>query len=157
MIMTKKIYYEKIGRRYLPVREYDSDFMDSFPEGTHMIVCHPSGKSYRYNIDPAYAPMIAAGHVCEDIISAAIVKAHESRPYQNQILTPEQLAAWNNLASVMGDRWRYIELPSAREVTEAAIKTMADEAIKLLNNPSVKTAYEHFMFIAALTKDHQNS
>jgi len=155
--MTKKIYYEKQGRKYVPVREYDSDLMDSFPAGTHMVVCHPGGRSYRYNIDPAFAPMIAAGRYCEDVIASAVMKAHEVRPYGNQALTPEERAAWDNLVAVLPDKGRYLQWPSAREVAEAAVKTMADEALKLLENPSVKQAHDHFMLVAALTKDHQNA
>jgi len=130
--------------------------MDSFPAGTHMVVCHPGGKSYRYNIDPAFAPMIAAGRVCEDIISKAIMKAHEARPYQNTILNDEQLAAWEHLQSVLGDRGRYIEWPSAREITDAAVKAMSEEAVKLLENPSVKMAYDHFQLVCDLVKDNRS-
>lgn len=155
--MTKKIYYEKQGRKYVPVREYDSDLMDSFPAGTHLVMCYPGGTSRRYNIDPALAPMIAAGRYCEDAIARAIMRAHEVRPYQNQVLTPEERAAWDNLITVMPDKGRYLEWPSAREVADAAVKTMADEALKMLDNPSVKLAYEHLMVVAALAKDHQNA
>jgi hypothetical protein len=154
--MTKKIYYEKQGRKYVPVREYDSDLMDSFPAGTHMVICHPGGRSYRYNIDPAFAPMIAAGRYCEDVISAAVMKAHEVRPYQNQTLTPEQKAAWDNLVATMGDGGRYLEWPSAREVAEAAVQALSDEALKMLDNPSVKLAWENFMMVTALAKDHHS-
>ena len=155
--MTKKIYYEKQGRKYVPVREYDSTLMDSFPAGTHMVVCHPGGKSYRYNIDPAFAPMIAAGRYCEDVISGAVMKAHEARPYGNQPLTPEQRAAWDNLMRVMPDGGRYLEWQSAREVAESAMKVLSEEAAKLLDIPSVKLSYDHFMVMAALAKDHQNT
>ena len=114
----------------------------------------PGGKSTHYNIDPAYAPMIAAGRVAEDVISRAIMKAHEIRPYQNQALTPEQKVAWDNLMAVLGDGGRYLEWPSAREISQSAVKAMSDEAIKLLENPSVKLAYEHFQLMCHLTKDH---
>ena len=35
----KKIYYEKVGRRYKPVAEYDPDYLDSFPKGSHLVMC----------------------------------------------------------------------------------------------------------------------
>jgi hypothetical protein len=57
----KKIYYEKIGRKYMPVAEYDNEFLDSFPKGNHLVMSYPGGSSRRFNIAPAYAPMIAAG------------------------------------------------------------------------------------------------
>jgi hypothetical protein len=155
--MTKKIYYEKQGRKYVPVREYDPTLMDSFPSGTHMVVCHPGGRSYRYNIDPAFAPMIAAGRYCEDVISTAVMKAHECRPYQNEVLNDEQLAAWEHLKSVLGDRGRYLEWPSARQIAEEAVKALSDEALKMLDNPSVKLAYENLMMVAALAKDYHSA
>jgi len=74
----KKIYYEKKGRRYVPVAEYDSDLMDSFSKGTHLVMVYPGGSSRRYNIDPNYAAMIAAGRVAEDAISRAISYASNS-------------------------------------------------------------------------------
>ena len=141
----------------MPVREYDSVLMDSFPAGTHMVVCHPGGRSYRYNIDPAFAPMIAAGRYCEDVISAAVMKAHECRPYGNQMLTTEQRAAWDTLMATLPDKGRYIEWPSARQVAEAAVKALSDEALKMLEVPAVRKAYDHFMLVAELTKDHQNA
>ena len=57
----KKIYYEKRGRRYVPIAEYDSTYLDSFTKGAHLVMCYPGGTSRRFNINPAYAPMIAAG------------------------------------------------------------------------------------------------
>jgi hypothetical protein len=61
----KKIYYEKKGHRYVPVSEYDSEYLDSFSKGTHLVMCYPGGQSRRYNVDPDYAAMIAAGRVAE--------------------------------------------------------------------------------------------
>jgi hypothetical protein len=51
--------------------EYDSDFLDSFTQGTHLLMVYPGGKS-QVNIDPNYAVMIAAGRVAEDAICRAI-------------------------------------------------------------------------------------
>lgn len=155
--MTKKIYYEKQGRKYVPVAEYDSHLQDSLRQGTYLVMSHPGGRTIVRNIDPAYAPMIAAGRVCGDVVSAAIIRAHEMRPYQNQPLTPEQRVAWDNLMAVLGDGGRYLEWPSAREVADAAVKAMADEAVKLLENPTVQKAYDHFMMVSALSKDYQSA
>jgi hypothetical protein len=47
--------------------EYDEYLMDGLPYGNHMIMVYPGGQSTRYNIDPALAPMIAAGRVAEDL------------------------------------------------------------------------------------------
>ena len=73
----KKIYYIKDGRKYIPVAEYDDDLMSSFPKGIHIVMSYPGGQSTRYGIDPAFAPMIAAGRYAEDAICRAISKASE--------------------------------------------------------------------------------
>ena len=152
--MTKKIYYEKVGRKYIPVAEYDKDFMDSFTKGSHLVMSHPGGSSRRVNIDPNYAAMIAAGRVAEDAISKAVVKASEMRPHQTPI-TEEQRLAWKNLAEAFGSDRYYIEIPSAREVAEAGVRAMEEEAMKLMLHPAVKKAYENFQIVAKLVSESE--
>jgi hypothetical protein len=152
----KKVYYEKIGNRYKPVREYDNDFVDSFPKGNHLVMSHPGGSSRKFNIEPNYAAMIAASRVAEDAISKAIVKASEMRPH-NKPITEEQRQAWDNLAKAFGDDRYYIEIPSAREVAEEGVKAMMQEANKLMQHESVQKAYEHFMLMCHLTKEQENA
>ena len=41
----KKIYYEKRGRRYVPVAENDYDMFDAFPKGSHLVMCYPGGQT----------------------------------------------------------------------------------------------------------------
>jgi len=149
----KEIFYKKVGRRYVPVREYDQTLMDAFPKGSHLVICYPGGQSTRYSINPAYAPMIAAGRVAEDKISEAIRKASDMRPKRAPI-TKGQQEAWENLVKEFGEDARMLEWPSAREVAEDAVKAMQIEADKLLSVPAVKKAYEHFLFVAELTKDN---
>lgn len=151
----KKIYYEKVGRRYVPVSEYDSDFLDAFPKGAHLVITTPGSKSTHYRIDPAYAPMIAAGRVAEDKISEMIRKATDLRPKRSPI-TEKQKEAWENLVKELGEDARMLEWPSAREACEVAVKAMQVEAEKLLTNPSVRKAYEHFLLVAELTKENTN-
>ena len=148
----KKIYYVKEGRRYKPVAEYDNDLMDSFHKGDHLVMVYPGGTSRRYNIDPAYAPMIAAGRVAEDAISLAISKASELRPKQTPI-TPEQQQAWRKLAEAFGDELGTLYGASTRDIAEAGVKAMQVEADKLLQHEAVRQAYDHFMFMAKLVYD----
>ena len=151
--MTKKTYYEKVGRKYIPVAEYDNEFMDSFTKGSHLVMSHPGGSSRRFNIDPNYAAMIAAGRVAEDAISRVLMRASDLRP-KNAPLTEGQRRAWDNLVKEFGEEARCLEWPSAREACEEAVKAMQLEADKLLSNPIVRKAYEKFLFVAELTKDH---
>lgn len=148
----KKIYYEKVGRRYRPVAEYDNELLDSFPKGNHLVMCYPGGTSRRFNIEPALAPMIAAGRYAEDAMSAALVKASEMRPH-NKPITVKQKKAWTALAEAFGDDRYYIEIPSAREVTEAGLKAMEVEASKLMEHPMVQAAYDEFMATCKLVLD----
>ena len=151
----KKIYYEKKGRRYVPVAEYDSDHLDSFPKGNHLVMCYPGGTSRRYNIDPNYAAMIAAGRVAEDAISKAVQQASEMRPH-NKPITEKQKKAWENLAKAFGNERYYIEIPSAREISEAGVKAMQIEADKLMKHESIKQAFDQFQFLCKLCAEENN-
>jgi hypothetical protein len=108
----------------------------------------------RFNIDPAYAPMIAAGRVAEDKISEALMKANELRP-QTTPVTPAAQRAWMKLKKELGNE-AYLTRGSAREAAEMAVKAMADEAEKLMQHDSVKQAYEHFLLLCELTKTHKD-
>lgn len=147
--MTKKIYYEKVGSKYIPTSEYDSDFLDSFTKGTHLVMSYPGGSSRRYNIDPAYAPMIAAGRVAEDAICRAISKASELRPKQTPI-TLGQKKAWEKLAKEFGDELCTLHGLSVHDCAEAGVKAMMEEAEKLMKYESVRNAYEHFQLVCKL-------
>lgn len=150
----KKIYYVKEGRKYVPVAEYDNDLSDSFHKGSHLVMVYPGGASRRYNIDPNYAAMIAAGRVAEDIISKTIMDASALRvPARDQPLTPEQLAAWQALAKAFGREQYALEWCSYREAAEAGVAAMQAEADKLLQHEAVRQAYNHFMFMAKLAYD----
>jgi hypothetical protein len=108
----------------------------------------------RFNIDPAYAPMIAAGRVAEDKISEVLMKANELRP-QTTPITPAAQRAWQKLKKELGNE-AMLTRGSTREASEAAVKAMMEEADKLLANPTVRKAYEKFLFVAELTKEHHN-
>jgi hypothetical protein len=147
----RKIYYEKRGRRYHPVAEYDGDFMDSYTHGTHLLMVYPGGQSRRYNIDPNYAALIAAGRVAEDALSEAIRKASELRPQKNPI-TPGQKKAWEKLAKEFGDELATLQINSARDIAEAGVKAMQAEADKLMKHESVRAAYDQFLLVCRLTQ-----
>ena len=148
----KKIYYEKIGRKYVPVAEYDGDFMDSYTHGTHLLMVYPGGASRRYNIDPNYAAMIAAGRVAEEAIIRAMHKASELRPKQTPI-TLGQKRAWERLAKEFGDELCTLHGLSVHDCAEAGVKAMMKEADKLMKHESVRKSYEHFLLMCELTKD----
>ena len=150
--MKKEIFYKKVGRRYVPVYEYDQTLLDAFPKGDHLVSVYPGGSSRRFNIDPAYAPMIAAGRVAEDAISKALMRASDLRP-KTAPITQEQKDAWEHLVKVFGPEARYLEWPSAREACEEAVKAMSNEAEKLLDHPAARKAYDNFLLVAKLVQE----
>lgn len=151
----KKIYYVKQGRRYVPVAEYDNDLIDSFHKGNHLVMVYPGGTSRRFDIEPALAPMIAAGRFAEDAICKSISKAAELRP-QRTPLTLEQQKAWRALADAFGDELFTLSSGSVRDHAEAGVKAMQAEADKLMQNEAVRKAYEQFLLVCELTKGNQN-
>ena len=147
-----KIFYEKVGKRYIPVKEYDDDLMRSFPQGACLVVCKPGVTSYKYVIDPAFAPMLAAGKYAEGDMAQAIVKAMEYKPKQ-QALTERQQKLWQELKQSFADQDFAIHSVSAAEATQAGIKALEQEVEKMLTVPAVQLAYDHFMTVWALTKE----
>lgn len=148
----KKIFYEKKGRKYVPVYEYDGDLMSSFPKGNHIVMCYPGGQSTRYNVDPALAPMIAAGRYAEDAICTAMHKESEAKPKERPI-TERQRRAWEEMKAAFGDEFFSLQFPSIRDLAEEGVKAMQAEASKLMQHEAVKQAYDHFMFVAKLAQD----
>jgi len=156
----KKVYYERIQtgktHKYVPVAEYDNDLMDGFTKGNHLVMCYPGGVSRRFNIDPNYAAMIAAGRVAEDAVCAAMRKASELRPTQTPITVGQQ-RAWKQLAKEFGHEMCSLQVPCAQDLAQAAVAAMQTEADKLMTHTSVCDAYDNFVLMCTLTKDHKNT
>ena len=150
----KKLFYERVGRRYRPVYEYDNELLDAFPKGAHLVIVYPGGSSRRYNIDADYAAMIAAGRVAEDAVCQAIIKAAELRPKKTP-LTERQRRAWQELKEAFGDELFTLNGASTRDIAEAGVQAMQAEALKLMQNSAVRQAYEQFQMICALTKNQK--
>jgi len=148
----KKIYYVKEGRKYVPVAEYDSDLMDSFHKGNHLVMVYPGGTSRRFNVEPALAPMIAAGRVAEDAVCSAMMKASELKPTRTPI-TPAQQKAWRALADAFGDELCTLNGASTHDIARAGIEAMQAEADQLMTNPTVRKAYDKFMMLCELTRE----
>ena len=112
-------------------------------------------RSRRYNIDPNYAALIAAGRYARDAMCTAIRQASDMKYDQqgNLALTNEQYAAWQQFKDVMGERGRYVHYNSVHDIAEAGIKALEEEAAKLMSNPAVRDAYEQFLLVCKLTKE----
>lgn len=148
----KKIFYEKVGRRYVPVSEYDQELMDSFGHGDHLISVYPGGSSRRYRINPNYAALIAAGRVACESMHDAIRKAVEMKnSYEgNRPLTKEQLKAWHHFVDVMGTSGHYIHYNSVHDIAEAGLQALEKEAARLMTHPAVQDAYNQFLTVCQI-------
>lgn len=152
--MTREIFYKKRGRKYIPVSEYDHDLLSSVPEGTHLVICRPGLRSTRYNIDANYAALIAASFVArEKIISSLFDSANKYTP-SREPLTPEQIELWEKLNASFGENIT-LQRSSFAEIADKATEVMQEEANKLMENPAVKKAWEHFQSVCRLTSQKQ--
>jgi hypothetical protein len=148
----ERIFYEKVGEEYVARSYYDSEVMDAVSLGAHLIVKREGSTSRRCNVDPALAPMIAAGLYAHDGIVAAILEASKLRlPSKHNPITPEQKLAWENLSAAFGLDALPLEWPSYSEIADAGVTALQTEAEKLLDNDSVRAAYDHFILMCKLT------
>jgi hypothetical protein len=151
--MTEEVFYKKIGRRYVPVTYYNSKVMDGVPIGTHLIIKTKNSESRRYSVEPALAPMIAAGSYAMDTMTNAVYTRSEMR--HSRALNKEELAAFEVFKKQLGPEVsHYVQYPSAQEIAEAGIKALSQETEKLLTHPAVRAAYDQFLFVAKLAYEN---
>jgi len=151
----KTVFYKKVGRRYQPVSVYDNEYLDSFPKGNHLVSVYSGGSSRRFHIDPALAPMIAAGRVAEDAICRKIQEATELRPANREVDEDTQ-RKWKEFIATIPEDFRFMFTHgSARDAAEAGVNAMIKETEKLLAVPAVKAAYEDFMLVCKLVREKE--
>lgn len=150
----KRVFYEKIGRRYLPVSEYDSDLMDSFDLGDHLVSKRP-GITSRRKIDPAFAPMIAAGMYAQDAMIQAISQSMELKPEPVKLTAHQRVLVKELTTSMNQQDARWIRA-SAFDAAEAGINALQQEIETLMANQAVRHAYEQFLLVCELTKGRNN-
>jgi hypothetical protein len=149
----RQLFYKKVGRKYVPVSEYDSELLDAFPKGNHLVMSYPGGASRRFNIDPALAPMIAAGRFAEDAISNKIREATDLRP-MNREIDEETQKRWQEVIKVLPDDMRFMfSHGCARDAAEAGVNAMMAEADKLLAHPAARKAYDNFILVCKLVQE----
>jgi hypothetical protein len=143
--------YKKAGRRYVPVGEFDNEAVDHLPYGYHMIVVRKGSRSTHYNIDPNLAALTAAATVADEAMVTAMVKASEYKPSRTP-LTPRQIRAWDELKAAFSDELAGLTRDSARDIVQAGIKAMQEEAQRRMTNPVVREAYEQFQTVCKLAE-----
>lgn len=131
----KRTFYEKRGRRYFPVREYDDALMNSMPTGSHLLVIQPGMQSVLYNVCPDHVRVLAALKKHEQAMCAAVREGSKLRP---QELTPKERKAIKAYYDIMGPEALFtMSAPSAMDVVRALEKELiatieADELAKEL-------------------------
>lgn len=153
MANKTETFYKKVGRKYVPVYEYDQELMDSFPKGYHLISVIPGSQLTAYNIDPALAPMLAAGYHCVDVMTK--IMSEKNMPTPNKIpITKEQRDLWSKLNKSFGSEV-VMNYQSNYDVAMAGIEALAKETEKLLEHPSVRDSYNQFLLVCKLVYEEQ--
>jgi hypothetical protein len=116
--------YEKVGRRYKPVREYDSKIMDALPEGFHLIQVKPGSTSYRFDVDPDCISLVAAARIMEDAMVDALQEESQFKP--NKPLTEKQLAAYKAYQKAMGEERYTLTRESSWGIVNKGIQALID-------------------------------
>ena len=94
--------YEKRGRRYHPVKEYDPKIMDAFPDGFTLIHSRPGCTSYRYGVSPAVADVEAALYIVQEAMRERIYQATKYRPEPKPV-SEKTRALWKQLEQALNE------------------------------------------------------
>ena len=154
--MDNVTFYVKRGRRYYPVSQWDPELDRSMPLGDHLVSVRENSETRRYCIEPALAPMIAAGLVAEEAMSRAIYTAMELRP-QPQPLTPRQRELLRKLTDSMNGADARWSRASAHDAARAGIEAMIEEAQRIMQSAAAQRAYRDFLLVVELTRKEKSS
>lgn len=116
--------YEKRGRRYYPVHEYDPKVMDSYPKGFHLVHVQPGSTSIRYHVEPDVPTLLAAAKLLEDAMAEAM--RDRSKWESTKALTEPQLKAYKAFEKAMGCNIYNLQSASAHDIIQAGIKVLMD-------------------------------
>lgn len=150
------IYYTKQVSKngkvtYTPVAEYDSQVMDSFPYGSHLVVVKSGSRSIRYNVDPDYATIMAALVTIKDDFVNMLSEASKLKP-PLPALSDNEIEAWDNMKKVFGQSLNTLYGPSLNDIAENIMTEILKQSKELLKNPSYKKSWDNLQLIADLIK-----
>jgi len=120
-----EVLYRKVGRRYEPFKQHFGT--DHLPEGAYLVIIRPGRRSMTTRVCPHNLDIRIelALRLAEDTISRSLVenKITPTMP-KNLELTKDQMKAFRMWRKAFDtDR---VYLPSARDVSEAVVKDLAD-------------------------------
>lgn len=116
-------YYEKVGRRYKPVREEYA--WSSLPSGAHLVVIKPGLASMAYNINPDDAGLIAAARMKRDKLREILMDAMAMKPSKRPI-TEAQKSAWEAFSKAMGGDRYCVQYDSVAGLIDKLIDAVID-------------------------------
>jgi hypothetical protein len=121
--------FQKRGRRYFPVAEYDPLITESFEYGHHLVSVSPGLKMTTYQVEPEQAPILAALREHRETLAKAIKEASAKRPSSGR-LTQRELAAFQVWKEMIGQDAFTILVPSAFDILDALEKLLIEACQK---------------------------
>lgn len=136
--MNEKILYEKIGRKYIPVKqEYKYDCLE---KGHWLINIMPNSTSLRYKLNPEieYPNLAAALEEYKDEIVSCMSEASKLRPHSIK-MSKKEIKAWNEYKKIMGKNIpMYFGYMSLWDIANAGIKRLGEKIIEKRKNERPK-------------------
>lgn len=121
--------YEKVGRRYKPVREHDTVVWESLPAGYTLVFTRPGGRSYMHAIIPDRASVVAALHEVREAMLEAAHKVAEFKPQTAKLSKKHQAAYQKYQEAIPASERCALWAGSLPDGIDAAIKIL-DEKLK---------------------------
>lgn len=118
--------YEKVGRKYKPVREHDTVVWESLPAGYSLIFTKPGGRSYMYNVMPDRAAAVAAMHEVREAMLDAAQKVAEFKPQTAKLSKKHQAAYKKYQESIPASERCALWAGSLQDGLDAAIKVLGE-------------------------------
>ena len=122
-------YYEKRGRRYIPVAE--REMYDALTAGTYLVVIQPGLRSMKRLVQPASGEVEAAIRIAEQAMVDAMRTMNESPGEPMGLATEAEKTlakkAYAAYTAVVGkDRMLHFRGVSMHDVVEAGIKALRE-------------------------------
>ena len=144
----KTVYYQKQKGRYVPVREYDPDWLESRAYGTYITHVKQGARSTQRAVEPDFLALEAAALALKDQLADIALKASELRPSQ-VILTDRQRELWQQLVET---GFTTVHYPAAYDVADQILKTITQAAQKTISeNVCVRDLQEQYRAALILT------
>jgi len=125
----REVYYRKVGRRYQPVSEYDSDIAYAMPAGTHVIIkMAPGSTRHIYNVKTEDEQIAGILAIIENKLAMAITEELEYKPggISNAPPTKKQIAVFNYVKDHLKSEF-LARRQSVYEAVRKAIETVKED------------------------------